>query len=184
MNSVVFGARGRVCAGCVCNVLNSTTSWIRCAVGRRVIADTHGVRVVVRPWGTSAANASFTLVPSIRAIVPSNGSVLGGGVLLIHGEGFASFGPHNQVTVGGVPCIPRTLKNLECRRDAVSMGFACSRLYAKAHEELRERQFAEWFDFSNETRIECTLARRGAAAQPLSNGPSTLSRLGLCAPHS
>ena len=80
-------------------------------------------------------------------------------MIAIHGEGFASFGPHNQVTVGGVPCIPRTLKNLECRRDAVSMGFACSRLYAKAHEgKASERQFAEWFDFSNETRIECTFA--------------------------
>ena len=70
MNSVVFGARGRVCTGCVCNVLNSTTNWVRCVVGPRVIAGTHGVRVVVHPWGTSAANASFTLVPSIRPVQP------------------------------------------------------------------------------------------------------------------
>ena len=68
-----------------------------------------------------------------RRVEPRSGSVHGGAVIAIHGEGFASFGPHNKVTVGGVPCIPRTLKNLECRRDAVSMGFACTQQYAKAY---------------------------------------------------
>jgi hypothetical protein len=97
---------------------------------------------------TWSLGASFTMATVINRITPSTGSLKGGTVVTIDGEGFADFGPYNKIEIGGQPCIPKTFKNLECRKDAVSMGYACNKQYEYAYAKLHIRQDAEWFDFS------------------------------------
>lgn len=157
MNSVSFRGTGGGGVGS-CEIRNATSTWITCVVANVTMAGTHLVTVDVSPFGYSTGDVSFTLLPAVYGVFPAAGSREGGTVITITGDGFADFGPFNEIFVGDIPCIPKTLKNLECRKDPVSMGFACTDQYAKGYAKLTDRQFSEWFDYSNSQSIQCMIA--------------------------
>jgi hypothetical protein len=89
---------------------------------------------------------------------------MGGDVIRIWGEGFARLGPQNKVTVAGIGCTPRTLKNFHCRVSQFDSGYECAATSSKgyemvwhAHASSRDRANAEWLDYSSTTYIECVL---------------------------
>ena len=112
--------------GAPCDVTAKDAAWIKCRVSALTTAGTHSVIVSFDPYGStaSAQAASFTFPLAITKVSPASGSLEGGSRVVVTGYGFAPFGPHNKILVGGQPCVPRTLKNLECRRDAQAMGYA------------------------------------------------------------
>ena len=69
---------------------------------------------------------NYTVALVIEGVAPLNGSRVGGTELTITGSGFARLGPMNNVTVGGVPCVPKTLKNLACRLSPFDSGQPCA----------------------------------------------------------
>eukprot|EP01046_Picozoa_sp_COSAG06_P000498 COSAG06_NODE_14_length_35011_cov_20.984132_1_plen_3931_part_10 len=138
-----------------------TETTIKCTVTADAMGGTFPVGVHAEPWGTAlgSSTTTFTMNLAVASITPTTGSLKGGTIITITGEGFARFGPYNKIEIGGVPCIPKTYKNMECRKDAVSMGFACTHQLGYAYDPLHVRQFAEWFDFSSSTEIKCRLSK-------------------------
>jgi hypothetical protein len=73
------------------------------------------------------------------------------------------YGPYNLTNVSEplrtheVLCVPRTVKNKECRYSEDDSGFECSQPIAYAYDDIRVRGDAEWFDFSSSTSIECVV---------------------------
>lgn len=49
-------------------------------------------------------NAVFTLRPSIHSVSPQTGSLMGGSILTIRGDGFSSDPDQSVVQIGGAPC--------------------------------------------------------------------------------
>jgi hypothetical protein len=134
---------------------------IKCAISASAMAGQFDISVHVDPDGNAKLLTSaktMTILGLIDHISPTQGSLHGGTVIVIEGKGFAKFGPYNRVRIGGIACVPRTMKNLECRKDAVSMGFPCNSAIQYAYDPLHIRQYGEWFDFSSATRIECRLS--------------------------
>jgi len=123
------------------------------------VAGIYPVDVRVDGWGRAQIDDAVTFRTRmvIDSITPVTGSLKGGTVVVIEGKGFAHFGPYNKIEIGGVRCIPKTLKNLECRKDAVSMGYRCTKPITSAFDPLHLRQEGEWYDFSSSTRIECRM---------------------------
>ena len=70
--------------------------------------------------------------------------------------------PNQQVL-----CVPRTLKNRACRYSENDNGEACTTYMAWAYDEVQIRDYAEWFDWSSPTYIECVVE---SLASPLTNG--------------
>ena len=160
-----------------CAVFEASSTRLRCRLSN---TSTTGVALTVNvhvsPLGLaehrdattgdvkSIANQfTFTVDGGLSLVEPSAGSVYGGTVLRITGRGFAAFGMHNDIMVGGVRCVPRTMKNHECRRSVADVGTECDKLIASIYTDdgeytdIVERETAEWFDFSSRTRIECVL---------------------------
>jgi hypothetical protein len=54
-------------------------------------------------------------------------------------------------------CVPRTLKNRPCRYTDEDSGIECTEWLAYTGLDIRERESAEWFDFSSPTSIECVV---------------------------
>ena len=138
-----------------------TETTIKCTVSATAMGGTFPISIHAEPWGHALGSSTTTFAMNlvIADITPSAGSLKGGTVVTISGEGFANFGPYNKIEIGGVPCIPKTYKNMECRKDAVSMGFTCNHQLGYAYDPLHVRQFGEWFDFSSSTEIKCRLSK-------------------------
>ena len=146
-----------------CDVTSVTNTTVTCTVNALAMGGEFPLEMHVEGRGRVVGTATFSMGFSITSITPSQGSLRGGTVVTIEGEGFSDFGPYNQIEIGGIPCIPRTYKNLECAKDAVSMGVQCNRPIVKAQEPVHVRQFGEWFDFSSSTSIQCRIVRGVAA---------------------
>ena len=56
-----------------------------------------------------------------------------------------------------VLCVPRTLKNRACRYTDEDSGNECGEYVESAYEDVRIREYAEWFDWSSPTYIECVV---------------------------
>ena len=74
------------------------------------------------------------------------------------------------------------MKNLECRINEAAMGYDCDKQVADAMADIYDRQGAEWFDFSNSTRIDCRVAAGTTALSPYSPFPGTQFAL-VCKVH-
>ena len=86
------------------------------------------------------------------------------------------------MTVAGVPCTPRTLKNFHCRVSQYDSGFECAATSTKgyelvwnAHAPSRDRANSEWLDYSSTTYIECVLD--DLKANSTLSGPVTVQLL-------
>ena len=86
----------------------------------------HRVSVRVNNRGSAAIeiahslNASFTLRPSIRSISPQTGSLMGGSILTIKGNGFSSDPNQSVVQIAGAPCkiLSASYNQVQCQTAA------------------------------------------------------------------
>jgi hypothetical protein len=62
-----------------------------------------------------------------------------------------------NVSYQDVLCIPRTKKNMACRRSVQDAGYDCTQGLAWAYDSTINRDSAEWFDFSTASYIECDI---------------------------
>ena len=108
---------------------------IQCTVSASTMAGDFSVTIFVEPLGRALHNYTMSVTGAISSITPNTGSLHGGTVVVIEGQGFAKFGPYNRVRIAGILCVPKTMKNMECRKDAVSMGFACTSVIEYAYGE-------------------------------------------------
>lgn len=85
----------------------------------------HKVSVRVNNRGYAAIkianslNASFILLPTVQSISPQAGSMMGGSILTINGDGFS---PNPDVKVGGAPCqiLSSSYTQIKCQTAASS----------------------------------------------------------------
>ena len=152
-----------------CDVSHVNHTVIECTL-RRGEATAGRYPVDVRVVGVGFARhvnktrSTYEIPLKVHDFAPRNGSVLGGDIIRIWGEGFSRLGPQNKVEVAGVPCTPRTLKNFHCRVSQYDSGFECAATSTKgyelvwnAHAPSRDRANSEWLDYSSTTYIECVL---------------------------
>ena len=64
-------------------------------------------------------NASFTLVPTVQSVSPQTGSVIGGSILTINGDGFS---PNPDVKIVGAPChiLSSSYTQIKCQTAVTS----------------------------------------------------------------
>ena len=64
-------------------------------------------------------NASFTLLLTVQSVSPKTGSMMGGSILTITGDGFS---PNPDVTIGGTPCqiLSSSYTQIKCQTGATS----------------------------------------------------------------
>jgi hypothetical protein len=153
----------------VCHVTNCSDSAITCEIDASVGAGRHAVSLYLHPWGYATAGENDTLVDvymTIDSITPESGSLYGGSIVAISGKHMHNFGPFNQVLLKSdnvtVPCIPRTLRNHECRiSDSIGSssgwGVDCLTRVGKLYTAEEVRRRSEWFDYSNSSRLECVV---------------------------
>ena len=67
----------------------------------------------------NSLNASFILLPTVQSISPQAGSMMGGSILTINGDGFS---PNPDVKVGGAPCqiLSSSYTQIKCQTAASS----------------------------------------------------------------
>ena len=97
----------------ICRLSNTSTTGAALPVN--VYVYPHGYaehRDLANPDKDAASTDLYTFEVDggLSVVEPSAGSVYGGTVLRISGRGFAAFGMHNEITVGGIKCVPRTMK--------------------------------------------------------------------------
>ena len=174
-------------AACHVRLVNQTS--IECVLDpREATAGVWPVALAVEGLGfarhTPPWTVNYTVALVIDSVAPLNGSLVGGTEITISGSGFARLGPLNLVDVGGVPCVPKTLRNLACRASAYDSGEPCAAttahdypMVASVREEdyasrtaANVRYFAEWFDFSNPQRIVCVMDDIGSARRDGARG--------------
>ena len=97
------------------------------------------------------------------AVVPNAGSIAGGTEITIHHDAFASFGPFNRILVGGIPCIPKTMRNHACKPYPTDPGYDCRQLLADDTDDVATRDNAQWIDFSTSKK---SFARLVTSIQP------------------
>eukprot|EP00966_Prymnesium_polylepis_P008088 186369-Prymnesium_polylepis.1 len=89
------------------------------------VAGTHAVEVRTR-FGIAFSALSFTYGLELRGVTPSSGSLAGGTVLTLGGDGFpaAASAKFADVTVGGVPCdvVSSSHSELTCTTRASTAG--------------------------------------------------------------
>jgi hypothetical protein len=145
-----------------CAVTTVVDTEIVCALSSDVVGGDKRVLVDVWPMGrASVATGSFATVSvglAITGVSPTSGSVRGGTILTISGYGFAPIGPYQRVTVGGVDCVPRVIRNYECKPSGFDRGFSCDRGIGHYQAPISVRQSSHWIDFSSSTSIQCQVA--------------------------
>lgn len=85
----------------------------------------HSVSVRVNNRGYAAIkienslNASFILLPTVQSVSPQTGSMMGGSILTINGDGFS---PNIDVRIGGAPCqiLSSSYTQIKCQTAATS----------------------------------------------------------------
>lgn len=85
----------------------------------------HSVSVRVNNRGYAAIkienslNASFILLPTVQSVSPQTGSMMGGSILTINGDGFS---PNPDVRIGGAPCqiLSSSYTQIKCQTAATS----------------------------------------------------------------
>lgn len=85
----------------------------------------HSVSVRVNNRGYAAIkietsfNASFILLPTVQSVSPQTGSLMGGSILTINGDGFS---PNPDVRIGGAPCqiLSSSYTQIKCQTAATS----------------------------------------------------------------
>lgn len=85
----------------------------------------HSVSVRVNNRGYAAVkienslNASFILLPTVQSVSPQTGSMMGGSILTINGDGFS---PNIDVRIGGAPCqiLSSSYTQIKCQTAATS----------------------------------------------------------------
>lgn len=85
----------------------------------------HSVSVRVNNRGYAAIkienslDASFTLLPTVQSVSPQTGSMMGGSILTISGDGFS---PNPDVKIGGAPCqiLSSSYTQIKCQTAATS----------------------------------------------------------------
>ena len=85
-----------------------TNTTVTCTVNALAMGGEFPLEMHVEGRGRVVGTATFSMGFSITSVTPSQGSLKGGTVVTIEGEGFSDFGPYNQIEIGGIPCIPRT----------------------------------------------------------------------------
>ena len=175
--------------GAPCAVTHANETTVACALAaRRERGHVPGRRARRRARlraARAAHDVNYTVALVIEGVAPLNGSRVGGTELTITGSGFARLGPMNNVTVGGVPCVPKTLKNLACRLSPFDSGQPCAwtsgagafagaaadasqtKAYAMVASPFEDdyasradataKYYAEWLDFSTPQRIVCVM---------------------------
>ena len=164
--------------GSKCDVSWANVTHVVCALDpTTATAGTFPVVVDVDGLGlarhVNSFGVNYTISLEIDSVLPLNGSRVGGTEITISGSGFARLGPMQRVVVDGVPCVPKTQKNLACRVSEYDSGQPCAWTagddagYAMAASPYAEfydsraaaqlRYYAEWYDFSTTTRIVCVL---------------------------
>ena len=144
-----------------CSVTSVTSTKIICKVGPLTSGGPTTVAVRIDANGYAVAddnaNTEVKIDMAITSISPNKGSNIGGTIVTISGHGFAAFGPYNKVTIGDLDCVPRVIRNFECRPTEADRGLNCDQSLAYYKDSIATRQFAQWIDFSNPTSIECQI---------------------------
>ena len=160
--------------GATCEVSYVNVTAIQCVLKQdEAQAGTYPVKVRVLDlgdalnWKSLTNQVNYTIDLVIDDFLPRNGSVYGGTVVQIWGQGFSRFGPQQKVTIGNdINCVPRTTKNKACRVSAYDSGYKCAwtvdaaygyDMVESAYASSIQRSHSEWFDFSNTTYIECVV---------------------------
>lgn len=65
----------------------------------------------------NSLNPSFTLLPTVQSVSPQTGSMMGGSILTISGDGFS---PDPDVVIGGAPCqiLSSSYTQIKCQTPA------------------------------------------------------------------
>ena len=92
----------------------------------------------------------------MTSIYPTSGSLKGGTIVTISGHGFAARGVLNTIHVGAALCMPRLMINYHCKPHGY---IVCDKDEIHGYASAGARHFAKTFDFSNDTVIECEIAR-------------------------
>ena len=157
-----------------CNVLNATETSVICEIDQLASTGVYDVEFHQKREGNALLSASmttpknFTVLMSVSDITPSSVSLYGGTTITISGNGFAPMGVMNKLTFYNaehdltIPCHPRTLKNFECQLTENDPGLPCGpdhgfRDMAYYNESIYDRGYSNWYEFSNQLSIECTL---------------------------
>lgn len=92
--------------GKTCSVTKSASSHITCTVGQ-LVGGQHEVAVQVNNEGfaSSSGKVIFTYVVTINSVSPQRGSIAGGTVLTIKGDGFGDVAEKSTVTLGDSLCV-------------------------------------------------------------------------------
>ncbi|KAK3271523.1 hypothetical protein CYMTET_20137 [Cymbomonas tetramitiformis] len=108
----------------------------------------------------------FDCQVAVASVVPATGSLYGGLMLTLRGNGFAaSFegdGSANRITVtpqaggGSFNCVPRMYQNPFCGDDLAD-DINCPHKVVHGYEQVSVTDKSYWLDFSNNTYIECQL---------------------------
>lgn len=134
-------------------------------------------RYAVGGWAVN-----YTINLEIDSVLPINGSRCGGDEITISGSGFARLGPMQQVRIDGVPCVPKTLKNVACRFSELDSGVPCASTVSDdkgypmvtspyvsdypSKQDALVAYYTEWLDFSTPTRIVCVLEDLVSSTEP------------------
>jgi len=95
------------CAVATCTQEMQTVVALTCTLPHLSSVNAHTVSLAATATGGLApalAGATLTTPPVIRSFSPASGSVAGGTVLTLHGDGFSPHKAHLEVTLGGLAC--------------------------------------------------------------------------------
>jgi hypothetical protein len=154
-------------AGAPCNISAASVDEIVCTLDATP-AGVHDL-IVRTPVGDAffEDGSEFSASLAIDSIFPLEGSVIGGTVLTITGHGFGLNGIDNNITVGGIECIPRIVDNCHCDGLKYEGYVNCDIDYVYGYTSAAERHYARYFDFSHSNIIECVIANGTESEQEL-----------------
>ena len=142
--------------GVECIVIRRTVNSVDCAVGPTP-AGSHKVNAHIVGVGNAYSEVFFQSILRIDQVIPANGSLIGGTILVIEGKGFATSGTDNLIRVGDAECRPRIIDNTHCAGLKYEGFVNCNVESVYGYSSPMARHFALQFDFSNYERVECVI---------------------------
>ena len=107
--------------GKICVNINVSDTNITCKPPPLKAGRAH-IKVLVRGIGETIEFVSINILLAVHDFYPKHGSLLGGTIVTVIGEGFCNNENYVNVTIGGYKCHVETFTNtnLTCRTSAVS----------------------------------------------------------------
>jgi hypothetical protein len=135
---------------------NDDVTTLTCKLGA-IPGGNHTVEVSHPEMGLATGSLKVTADIRIALVSPAAGSIMGGTLLTITGQGFGIHGVDDTITITDssgyqVDCVPRTMINYHC---APYGRVLCHLERAYGYLSAAERHYVKHFDFSDDERIEC-----------------------------